>query len=201
MERISGTFFDARRGMVAGALIASIVVTMGCTSAPAPGEAEEEATATAEVPAVVRDGAASIAQRIGEGRCDAWFWDHEDQNWECNYVGLSREAELDILPAGGFSELELVYGLAEVEQTLPDVATYIRERCRDAPDVVIELSLRREEHLDEIPELAEAWARSGVVLEFQCPNGVDYEIDARNQGVMRKVDDKIDASAQEQATD
>lgn len=44
---------------------------------------------------------------------------------ECSFVGLSRQAELDILPDGGFSELELVCGLGEIAATLPDEATFI----------------------------------------------------------------------------
>lgn len=172
--------------------IAVVAATAGCSKGPAPGEVEETARATEEVPAAVLDGARAVAGRIGAGGCEAWFWDREDEDWECSFTGLSRKAELDILPDGSFSELELVHDLAEVEQVLEDEATFIRERCRDEPDVVIELSLRKEEHLDDIPDLAEAWKLDGIVLEFQCPNGVDYEIDARHKGVMKQLDDRSD---------
>jgi hypothetical protein len=152
------------------------------------------ATPTEQVPQVVREAAAAVTRRIGAGGCEAWFWDREDLDWECAYAGLSRSAELDLHPDGAFAELELVYGLDEVEAILPEEAAYIHDRCRDDPGVVIELSLRREQHLDDIPELGAAWKMSGVVLEFQCPNGVDYEIDALHKGVMKKADDKRDAS-------
>ena len=182
-------------------LLLGLAACLACTSSPDPGEVEETATAVDQVPSVVRETAEAIARRIGEGHCDAWYWDNEDQDWECTFVGLSRRAELDIVPDGRFSELELVYSLEEVGRILDYETTYIRERCRNAPDVLIELSLRREEHLDEIPELAEAWSKSGVVLEFQCPNGVDYEMDSLHGSVMRRVDDKHDASAEQHATE
>ena len=197
MKRVLDEPIKARKAAIGGLLILGLAACLACSSSPGPGEVEETATESSEIPEAVLETADSVARRIGAGHCDAWYWDNEDQDWECTFVGLSRQAELDILPDGGFSELELVYGLEEVERILADEALYIRERCRDDPDVVIELSLRREEHLDDVPELAEAWSKSGVVLEFQCPNGVDYEIDALHGGVMRKVDDKHDASAEQ----
>jgi hypothetical protein len=69
------------------------------------------------------------------------------------------------------------------------VAASIREKCREAPDVLIELSLRREEHLLDLPDLERAWTLSGVVLEFQCPNGRDFELDAKNMLIEHPVDD------------
>jgi hypothetical protein len=186
--------FPSRHVTLGVLLLGIIAVGPGCSPAPAPGEVEEEVMATEEVPEVVRESAQAVAVRVGSGNCETWFWDNEDRDWECEFVGLSRAAELDILPDGGFSELELVYDITEVESALAEEATYIRDRCRDAPDVLIELSLRHEEHLDDLPDLAEAWEKSGVVLEFQCPDGTDYEIDARHKRVMKRVDDKRDAS-------
>jgi len=183
------------RLFLGGALIAGIAAGAGCAPDHPPGSREEDPKAIEEVPAAVREGAEAIARRLGQGHCEAWFWDRETRDWECRFVGLSRQAELDILPDGRFSELELVYRLDEFEPALKDEAAYISDRCRNDPGVFIELSLRREEHLDPIPELSEAWSKDGVVLEFQCPNGVDYEIDARKMGVIMRVDDRTDAPA------
>ena len=183
------------RPVPGGALIIGIVIASGCTGDRAPGDQEEVPTATEAVPAAVRDGADRIAGLIGQGHCEAWFWDRESQDWECRFVGLSRQAELDILPDGRFSELELVYPLTELEPAMTDETAYIRDRCRNMHGVFIELSLRKEEHLNPIPEVAEAWSKDGVVLEFQCPNGTDYEIDARKMGVIMRVDDRTDAPA------
>lgn len=186
---------EARSRIAVGVLFVALTLSgMACDRRPTPGEVEEQETSVDDVPAGVLTAARNVAERIGSGGCDIWFWDTEDQDWECTYVGLSRPAELDLSPDGRFSELELVYSLAEVESILPETAVYIHERCRDDPDVLIELSLRSEQHLDAIPELGDAWTQSEVVLEFQCPNGVDYEIDARDKGIYRLVDDKQDIS-------
>lgn len=39
------------------------------------------------------------------------------------------------------------------------------------------------------------------MLEFQCPNGNDYELDAQHKSIMKRVDDKQDASTHEKKTD
>lgn len=50
-----------------------VAVTAACSSKPGLGEVEEEARATEEVPAEVRDSAESVARQIGAGRCENWF--------------------------------------------------------------------------------------------------------------------------------
>jgi hypothetical protein len=97
---------------------------------------------------------------------------------------------LDIRTDGTFSELELAYELAEVEEALPELAEKIRDMCHVDDGMFIELSLRREELLNPLPTLAEAWKLSGVVLEFQCPNGRDFEMDARGAVGISQIDDK-----------
>jgi len=185
--------------MILLALIMGTLIT--CSPAPFPGDQEEIPTKAEDVPAEVRAAAAGFCKRLGTARCKAWFWDTEDQVWESTLAGLSRTAELDIAPDGSFSELELVYDLAEVEQVLPDIATLIRAKCRNDPDVLIELSLRREAFLDDIPTLKKAWSMSGVVLEFQCSSGRDFEIDARGVCITKKVDDTTDPSSDKQPRD
>ena len=119
--------------------------------------------------------------------------------WLALRLAGSALAEREDLDVGEYlARLREMGGrLAEVEASLPDRAAFIRERCREDPDVLIELSLRSEDHLNPIPDLATAWTRSEVVLEFQCPNGVDYEVDALSQGVYRRADDKRDVSSHE----
>jgi hypothetical protein len=148
-----------------------------------------------EVPAEVRAAAGEICDRIGGAVVVEWFWDLEDQCWECRLHGLPRRAELDITKDAEFSELELAYELAEVEEALPEVADRIKEMCRSKYDPLkrapfIELSLRRQEHLDTIPGLQQAWSLNGVVMEFQCPNGADFELDAKGMYATRKLDDQ-----------
>jgi hypothetical protein len=169
-----------------------LTVVAACSGDPFPGEQEEIPTRAEDVPDVVRAAAAKICERLGGARCQQWFWDTEDQVWEVTLTGLPRRAELDITPDGTFSELELVHELSEVEQVLPDVAKLIKSKCRTDRGILIELSLRREAYLDNIPSLAQAWAMSGVVLEFQAPNGRDFEIDARGMCITRPVDDRKD---------
>jgi hypothetical protein len=96
------------------------------------------------------------------------------------------------LPLGLF--VELVHEFAEVEAALPEVAERIRRFCRTREGLFLELSLRREIYLDDVPELREAWSRSGVVLECQCPGGRDVEIDARGVFVQRPLDDEPDTA-------
>jgi hypothetical protein len=186
--------------IVSGLLVLASGGLPACSDSPFPGEQEEVKAEVEEVPAEVKAAAVGIGHRVGGARCEAWYWDREDEVWECTFDGLSRRAELDIAPDGTFSELELVYGLAEVEQALPDIAEWIRTQCRDDPGVYIELSIRREQHLDDIPELAEAWTLSGFVLEIQCPNGRDFEVDSKGMGITKKVDDPRDPSADEPPT-
>ena len=161
----------------------------GCSPAPDLGAQEEVAKARSEVPAAVQVTAARLAERVGGTLSDEWFWDTESEDWECAVVGLPRRAEIDVLPDGRFSELEFVYTRAEVQAALPDAAAFIDHECREDPKVVIELSLRREQLLDPLPTLAEAWDMSGVVIEFQCPNGRDFEFDARFEGFEQRIDD------------
>ncbi len=176
-------------------LVLTITALAACPRAPSPGEQEEIRTEAKDVPAKIRVAAVRFGELIGGARCEEWFWDTEDNCWECTLIGLSRRAELDIEQDGSFSELELVYDIAEVEQVLPDMAGFIRTQCRTGSGVFIELSLRREAYLRNIPELKKAWSLSGVVLEFQCPNGRDFEVDARGMRIMKPVDDTTDPSA------
>jgi hypothetical protein len=175
--------------------VLSLAAIAACSKSVIPGEQEEIPTQANDVPDPIRIAAIKFCKRLGRAQREAWFWDVEDQCWECTLSGLSRQAELDINPDGSFSELELVYDFTEVEKALPEVAEMIRNKCRNEPGVFIELSFRREEFLDDIPELKQAWSQSGVVLEFQCPNGRDFELDARGRFITRPVDDKKDLSS------
>ncbi len=168
------------------------IVMAGCvgSSEVATPEREETPTATEKVPEAVRAAAAGIVAVLGEGVvCREWFWDSESSDWECTLEGLSRKAELDLATDGTFRELELVYALDEVDAALPETGAWIHRTCRDFPGELVELSLRREHHLDPVPTLAEAWRQDGVVLEIQCPDGEDYEIDARGLGISHRGDD------------
>lgn len=171
------------------AACAALLLLAACTQDPLPGQHEERDTPERDVPAVVREAAAAACARLGGARVTAWAWDTEDDAWEAQLAGLPREAELDLLPDGRFSELELVYAFEEVAAALPEVAERIREKCRTDQGLLIELSLRREEHLDGPPELAAAWRLDGVVLEFQGPDRADFELDARHMLVTHPVDD------------
>jgi len=170
-----------------------VAVFAACTPAPEPGDPEEIATSAEKVPEAVSTAAADFGARAGGARCEAWYWDTESEDWECTFVGLDRQAELDVTSEGGFSELELVYEFAEVAEALPDVADLIRGKCHDENGVFIELSLRRDVFLDDIPSLEEAWKASGVVLEFQCASGRDFEVDARKMMITSPVDDTTDS--------
>jgi hypothetical protein len=180
-------------GPVAAIMIALFITTIwGCSRSSFPGDQEEVHTDTDDVPSEVLAAAEKYCDRLGKVRIKEWFWDTEDECWECTIVGLSRRAELDIEPDGTFSELELVFEMSEVEKILPEVAKVIQEKSRNDPHVFIELSLRREAYLDDIPDLKKAWSLSGIVLEFQCSNGRDFEIDARGMQIKKKVDDTSD---------
>lgn len=162
---------------------------LACSKDPLPGQLEEVPTAEADVPMEVRLAAAKFCARMGKTTTGAWVWDTEDKNWEVAIHGLPRTAELDILPDATFSELELVYSFAELASALPDAAEKVRARCGDQ-HVVIELSLRKLEYLDTLPELPGAWKLDGVVLEFQGPGRGDFEMDARGMIVSHPVDDR-----------
>ncbi|MDR4506926.1 MAG: hypothetical protein MRJ65_01595 [Candidatus Brocadiaceae bacterium] len=183
-----------RRQTVTVLFVLAIMTLAACSRSPFPGEQEEIPTEMKDVPAVVLAAAGGFCKRMGEAWWDEWFWDAEDQVWECSLVGLPRRAELDVNPDGSFSELELVYSFTEVEQDLPEVAGFIRTQCRTDTGVFVELSLRREEYLDTIPELKQAWSLSGIVLEFQCANGRDFEIDPRGIFIKKQLDDTTDIS-------
>jgi hypothetical protein len=170
-------------------LAALLSLFAACDRPTMAGEREETPTAESDVPVEVQLAAAKLCARLGRASARDWVWDAEDKNWEVAILGLPREAELDLLPDGGFSELELVYTFAEVVRALPEVAGQIQSRCGDT-NVRIELSLRRVEHLDALPELAAAWKLDGVVLEFQGEGRGDYELDARGQLLTHPVDDK-----------
>ena len=176
-------------------LVLSLAILCACQRSSSPGEKEEVPTLPSEVPEKIRAAAGEICDRLGGAMVLEWFWDIEDQCWECRLHGLPRSAELDITTDAEFSELELVYDLAEVEDALPDVAKRIKEMCRSEHNPTkgnpfIELSLRRREYLDKIPALQQAWSLDGVVMEFQCPTGADFELDAKGMFVTRKVDDQ-----------
>jgi hypothetical protein len=176
-------------------LLVALLAGAGCSRAPSPGEQEEVSTVEQDVPVEVRKAALALCERLGAQGTD-WYWDREDSCWELTVVGLPRKAELDLRTDGSFDELELVYDLAEVDAVLPEVGQTIRKKCRTDSGLVIELSLRREEYLDEVPELAAAWKLTGVVLEFQGPRGHDYEMDARGLIVDHPGDDDHDLSEQ-----
>lgn len=159
-----------------------------CSEVVPPGALEERPTAESDVPQEVQLAAAKLCARMGKTSVRDWVWDTEDHNWEVAVVGLPREAELDLLPDGSFSELELVYTLAELDAALPEVAQQVRSRVGER-NVKLELSLRRVEHLDALPELAAAWKLDGVVLEFQGEGRGDHEIDARGLVLTHPVDD------------
>jgi hypothetical protein len=165
-------------------LLLSALLTTAC----AREGAEEVHAAESEVPVVVRAAGERIATQLG-GTLGEWAWDRESLDWEVAVLGLTRQAELDILPDGRFSELELVHSLDEVQAALPRVFQQIQAHCHDDRRAFVELSLRREEYLVALPTLAEAWERDGVVLEFQCSNGNDYELDARELLLEHRLDD------------
>lgn len=177
-------------------LLAALGGASACSRAPHAGEVEEVTTSEQDVPVEVRSAALAFCQRLGGAQVTAWYWDREDTCWEATLAGLDREAELDLETDGRFSELELVYTLAEIDAALPEVGKTIRAKCRTETGLVIELSLRREAYLDDLPDLASAWKLSGVVLEFQGPRGHDYEMDARGVIVDHPMDDDHDASAE-----
>ncbi|MGD8375681.1 MAG: hypothetical protein PVF68_06035 [Acidobacteriota bacterium] len=162
---------------VRSALVATLLIA-GSFVAVASSEPEEVPTPTENVPLSVREKAASITAGLGEDvRCDAWFWDTEDDLWECTVVGLNRKVELDIPEPAGFEELELVFTFEEVRESLPYVALTIEETCEDVRHTVIELSLRDENRLDIDLDLPHQWSKDDVRIEVQCPNGYDFEMD------------------------
>ena len=174
-------------GLVRLAVLGLAAGAAACSPDPAPGEQEEVARAVEDVPAVVQVTAARIGERVG-AEADDWHWDREGDDWEVSLEGLPRAAELDVTPDGGFSELELVFTFEEVEAALPEAAAFIRKTCRGTEGVVIELSLREESLLSPLVGL-EAWGQEGVVLEFQCADGGDYEFDARDMVTKQPMDD------------
>lgn len=165
-----------------------LLVLLTCPACGRDG-AEEVQAAESEVPLAVRATGERIATQLG-GTLGAWVWDRESLDWEVAVLGLARQAELDILPDGRFSELELVHGLDELQAALPAVFAQVQSRCHDDRRAFVELSLRREEYLAKPPTLAEAWELDGVVLEFQCSNGIDYELDARELVLEHRLDDR-----------
>lgn len=170
------------------ALLPLLSLPLACSKDPLPGQLEEVPTPEAKVPMEVRLAAAKFCAQMGKTTAGDWVWDTEDSNWEVAIHGLPRKAELDILPDGTFSELELVYSFAELAAALPEVAEQVRSRCGDQ-HVLIELSLRKPEHLGTLPELPAAWKLDGVVLEFQGPGRGDFELDARGMVLSHPVDD------------
>lgn len=174
-------------------VLALALLLAGCSRTSQVGGAEETTTAESEVPLVVRSTAQRVCQRLGTATTGRWQWDEESQDWEVQVLGLTRQAELDILPDGRFSELELVHALAEVEAALPEIAATIHQKCRQE-SALIELSLRSEAHLDPLPDLKSAWALDAVVLEFQCTSGRDFELDARHLLLEDKIDDVEEAA-------
>ncbi|HEX6885843.1 MAG TPA: hypothetical protein VF530_20885 [Planctomycetota bacterium] len=159
-----------------------------CDRTSQAGGPEEVAKAEAEVPEAVRATARRVCQLLGPARTGRWAWDEESGDWEVELLGLARQAELDILTDGTFSELELAHTFAEIQAVLPEVAETIRQKCH-AEDAFIELSLRSEAHLAPLLELEPAWARDAVVLEFQCKSGRDFELDARRMMLEAAHDD------------
>lgn len=175
---------------VRSALVAMLLIA-GSFPASASSEPEEVPTPTEKVPLSVRAKAASITAGLGEDvRCDAWFWDTEDDLWECTVVGLDRTAELDIPEPDGFEELELVFTFEEVRESLPYVALTIEETCEDVRHTVIELSLRDENRLDVHLDLPHQWSKDDVRIEVQCPNGYDFELDPFG-GMTTAADDDV----------
>lgn len=171
-----------------GRLCLTLAPLTACNEFTPPGSVEERPTAESDVPQAVQLAAAKLCARLGKTSVRDWAWDNEDKNWEVAVIGLPREAELDLLSDGSFAELELAYTLAELEAALPEVAQQVRSRVGER-NLKIELSLRRVEYLDALPELAAAWKLDGVVLEFQGEGRGDHELDARGLVLTHPVDD------------
>lgn len=172
------------------AVSASIaLLAVACSEVKGAGDKEEIPKSVDDVPAAVQVTAARLAERLG-GRVGSWAWDTESEDWECSVEGLDRDVEMDVRTDGTFDEMEFVFTFAELEAALPDIAKVLRDKCRGEDGAVIELSLRREELLVPEPFPTELWSKSGVVIEFQCANGRDFEMDARNMVLESKVDDR-----------
>ena len=168
-----------------------LMIGSGCSEPKSviPGETEELERGPDKVPAHVIAAAESVCQRLGGAVIVGWYWDIEEQGWECKLHGLSRTAELDITQAGEFSEIEIVYTFDEVKTILPEVAEQMSQMLHTDEAPFVELSLRRIEHLDTLPDLKTAWSLSGIVLEFQCTSGPDFELDSKGLYLKRNKDD------------
>jgi hypothetical protein len=190
---------DGRRLRGLALLVALATFATGCggpaTDAPdetadRPDDLEEVATAEEEVPTVVRSRAEEILGELGPHvACNAWYWDQEDDVWECTLAGLSRPAELDLEPDGGFSEMEFVMGLGRIELAAPYLDDMIEETCGQPDGVVIEVSIRRESDVNAEPDFDALWGTDGVFLEVQCPDGTDFEVDGYGSLVLNPNDD------------
>lgn len=165
------------------------LLAVACSEVRSAGDKEEVPKSVDDVPAAVQVTAARLAERLG-GSVGAWAWDTESEDWECAVNGLGRAVEMDIRSDGAFDEMEFVFTFDELEAALPDVAKIVSQQCRTEEGALIELSLRREALLVPEPRPAEVWSKSGVVIEFQCANGRDFELDARNMAIESKVDDR-----------
>jgi len=174
--------------------ITSLIFVISCSDPGQPqrvnpGNAEEVSSIPSDVPANVVTSGEEICQKLGGAVVVGWYWDYEDMGWECRLHGLDRPAELDLNEDGSFSELEIPYTFDEIKEALPEVAEKMIAMCNSEKAPFIELSLRRVEHLDTLPSLKEAWSLSGVVIEFQCASGTDFELDARGLHILRGNDD------------
>lgn len=197
MRRIDAS--DGPRVLGLAILVALASFLPGCggpaTDAPdepadLPDDVEEIATPAEEVPTVVRSKAEEIVNGLGPHvACDAWYWDQEDEVWECTVIGLTGEAELDVSPDGTFSEMEFVVTLGRVELAAPYLDDMIEETCGHTDDTVIELSIRLESLVEGEPEFDRLWGSEGMFVEVQCPDGTDFEVDSYGSLVLNPDDD------------
>lgn len=178
-----------------GFMLLALILALcsGCSRGSSIDQPEETIKKPEDVPIHIRTAVEGYCKRLGINvQWRTWMWDSEDDCWECLLRGLGRRAELDVAKDGRFLELELVYDFVEIENALPEVASRILAKCRSRENVLIELSLRHDSFLDEVPDLAEAWTMNNVVIEFQCANGSDFEIDAHGKGRVQLMDDLDD---------
>lgn len=151
---------------------------------------EEVRTAPQDVPEPIRLKAESVLARVGgDVSCAEWYWDSEDDAWECVVAGHDRALELDLTPEGEFSELEYEFTGEEVLATVPYLAELIESTCEDPAGAVIELSMRREEFVGQEPDLSAWWEQDDLFFEVQCPDGYDFEVDAYGTMVTDSDDD------------
>lgn len=147
-------------------------------SAVDPEDVDDVLTAAEDVPEAVRTRAAEFLAVLGEGRtCSAWYWDAEDNAWECEIAGADYAKELDLGPDGAFQEVEYAFAGEQAIAEAPGLAEMILSSCDDPAGAEVEMSMRREELLATDPNLANWWEQDGIMFEVECPDGYEFEID------------------------